>query len=117
MNIALLKYGIPALVVVLLGIALWAQTQRLDSAKAKIVTITEQLSICQNVNTTTVESCKKVSDDAKKAVTTCDKRLALKDETIRKLREINNMGGGSINANNNAPSSGDSVLDALNSMF
>ena len=105
----LLKYLIPFIMGGLLfGGAAWKiQGGRLDSCKA-----TQQLCLSANIdNTKTIEMMK---EEAKKADKSCSDRLISKDQTIKKLKEIDNMRGKDETNNDNST---DDIYNALNGMW
>ena len=77
----LLKYGLPALLILGLGIAVYTLKAEVRALKAEAVLLRE-------ANATTAESALQLRDARDNAVETGDKRLAAKDRTIAQLRKI-----------------------------
>lgn len=102
------KYGIPLLIAGMIGFGgAWKiQGVRLSVAKANFASCSSA-----NVeNTATIEQLKKQAESSSKS---CQERLASKDSTIKKLKEIDGLRG----KDETNPSSGDPLRDALNGMF
>jgi len=104
----LIKYGIPFIIgAMIFGGAAWKiQGVRLDNAKAFVVA-------CESANKeniVTIEQLKKQAESFNKA---CEARLASKDGTIKKLRDIDALRG----KDEKTPTSGDPIRDALNGMW
>lgn len=104
----LLKYILPFIIGGLLfgGTAWKIQGARLDSAKAKV-------SSCMDANKSNIESIEQLKKEIEGSNKSCQERLASKDLTIKRLKEIDKLRG----KDENNPSSGDTLLDALNGMF
>jgi predicted Ser/Thr protein kinase len=103
-----LKYGIPFLIgAVVFGGAAWKiQGMRLDTCKK-----TEAVCLTANVeNTKTITA---LQTEVAKGNKTCEQRLASKDSTIKRLKQIDNLRG--KDETNHA--TGNDLRDALNGLW
>jgi len=110
--LTLIKYGIPFIIGGLLfGGAAWKiQDWRYGGDRVKL----EACSSANVENATTIEQLKKQAENFNK---TCEQRIASKDSTIKKLRQIDELHGGNTNGQEMDADSGDSVLNELRGMF
>lgn len=104
----LLKYIIPFVVgAVIFGGAAWEiQGVRLDKAKAT-------LTVCTDANAENTATIAAQKAEIEKAGKSCQERLASKDSTIKKLKQIDDLRG--IHETNHA--TGNDLRDALNGMW
>jgi hypothetical protein len=111
----IIKFLGPCLIVAFLsgGVAWKMQGARIATLKAETERIEAQLSACKQANQQNAETIKKCTDETTKANELCGNRIKLKDATINKLRQIDDLKGGSADATD---STGDALLDALNRM-
>lgn len=104
----LIKWGIPFIIGgMLAGGAAWKiQGMRLDSCKSTATA-------CLSANVENDKTIKALQADVDKADKTCQQRLASKDATIRKLKEIDDLRG----RDETNPDSGNPLRDAVNGMW
>jgi hypothetical protein len=86
------------------GSAWWVQGQRVDRLKAEV-------SVCKDANAENNKTITALREEIAKGNKSCKERLAAKDATIRRLQEIDNMGG------HNEIDGTNPLRDALNSLF
>ena len=102
----LLKYIIPFIVggVLFGGIAWKVQDARVIKAQS-------ELSVVKDANAENTKTITALQAEIAKGNKSCKERLASKDATIRRLQEIDNMGG------HNEIDGTNPLRDALNSLF
>lgn len=110
--INIIRFGVPILVIAVLGGGLWIQTNRLDNCKKNSDIQAQQLAACQSANATTMQTVEAMKAEISQSSATCDKRIAAKESTIKKLQKIDALKGGT----DAKDSTDDAVLDALNRM-
>ena len=86
------------------GSAWWVQGQRVDRLKAEV-------SVCKDANAENIKTITALQAEIARGNKSCQERLASKDATIRRLQEIDNMGG------HNEIDGTNPLRDALNSLF
>jgi uncharacterized coiled-coil protein SlyX len=86
------------------GSAWWVQ-------EAQVVKLEGQVSIFKDAKAEQDKTIKALQDEITKGNKSCQERLASKDATIRRLQEIDNMGG------HNEIDGTNPLRDALNSLF
>ena len=102
----LLKYVIPFIIGgVLFGGLAW------KIREAQVVKLEGQVSIFKDAKAEQDKTIKALQDEITKGNKSCQERLASKDETIRRLQEIDNMGGYDASTGNNP------LRDSLNGMY
>lgn len=104
----LLKYVIPFVVgAVIFGGAAWKiQSIRLDNAKAAVV-------VCEQANSENTKTIELMKVEIEKNSLSCSKKLAGKDATINRLRQIDSLEV----KGEKVVDSGDAILDELNRMW
>ena len=102
----LLKYIIPFVIggVLFGGIAWKIQDARVIKAQS-------ELSVVKDANAENVKTITALQAEVAKGNKSCQERLASKDATIRRLQEIDNMGG------HNESDGTNPLRDALNGMY
>jgi len=110
----LIKYGIPFLIgVVIFGGAAWKiQGQRLDVCKT-------QQKVCVSANAENTLTIAAQKAEIEKLNKSCSARIESKNQTIRKLKQIDELNGGKTDEKGNpgTDSGGDDILCELNGMF
>jgi hypothetical protein len=103
-----LKYIIPFVVGLSLGLGTaWKiQGWRYGGDRDKLVA-------CEAANLTNQNAISNLKKDAAKGAESCEKRIKAKDDTIKKLKNIDNLRG----KDEKNPDSGDAIRDALNGMW
>ena len=93
----------------LIGGGAWKiQGQRLDVCKT-------QQKVCVSANEENSKTIIALKAEVKKATESCSARITSKDNTIKKLKQIDNLSGAGGKKNETTGvSSGDDILDALN---
>lgn len=112
--------GAALLVILLLAATVWLQNAGINLLKA-------ERDQCRTANQSNAETIKALKADAAGARESCDKSLAQRARTIRRLREIDDLGRGgtheptgmgAVGAQDaGARGSADPLLGALNGMF
>lgn len=104
----LLKYIIPFIIgAVIFGGAAWKiQGIRLDNAKAAVV-------VCEQANSENTKTIELMKVEIEKNSLSCGKKLAGKDATINRLRQIDSLEV----KGEKVVDSGDAILDELNRMW
>jgi len=123
----LLPYIIPFLIgAALAGGAAWiVQGARVDSAKATLEQALADLKVsrsneesCRDVNKINEATIGSLQEEVKSALQGCDSRLAAKDKTLKSLKRISELKGGTDETvkNDSGVASTDPILDELNRM-
>lgn len=102
------KFYIASFVIggMLFGGGAWKiQGMRLDTCK-------KNEAVCLTANAENTKTITAQKAEIKKATESCSARITSKDNTIKKLKQIDNLGGKKNEAT--GVSSGDDILDALN---
>lgn len=104
----LMKYGIPFIIgAVIFGGSAWKiQSIRLDNAKAAVV-------VCEQANSENTKTIELMKVEIEKNSLSCSKKLAGKDATINRLRQIDSLEV----KGEKVVDSGDAILDELNRMW
>lgn len=125
----LLPYAVAFVIgATLVGGSVWMiQGARVDSAKAELSETQANLRISQN-NEKACEDSNKINqatigglqEEVRSSLQGCDSRLAVKDKTLKNLKRISELKGGTdekVENGSTVNSSGDPFLDELNRMF
>ncbi len=110
------------------GGAIWTiRGAQVDSEKAARQQVQTQLTTCQDTNKTYQGTVAALESDVKKCQGTCSQRIALKEATMNRIRQIDDLPKGAVHeAEAKNPENGagadsgigvDPVLDMLNGMF
>jgi C4-dicarboxylate-specific signal transduction histidine kinase len=87
------------------GSAWWVQGQRVDRLKTEV-------SVCKDANKETLATVEQLKAQGEKSNKSCQERLASKDATIRKLKDIDDLRGKDEKNPGANP-----LRDALNGMY
>ncbi len=96
----------------------------LKTCQASLKVSEDNFKVCKAANETNEATIGSLQGEVKDALKGCDSRLAVKDKTLKNLKNIlalkpGSVAGGSDDNKNGSsgPSSGDDILDELNGMF
>ena len=79
--------------------------------RVEIKSLKADYKLCNDANISNMDVIRKMNSDIKKSETLCEKRLKLKEETLRKIKKITELKG------DDESSSNDPVLNLLNKMW
>jgi hypothetical protein len=120
MYLSVIKFLVPYLIGgLIVGGATWKiQGMRLDRAKLNLEQSQSQVVACQDANKSGQATIGALKKEIANAQSVCAVRLKVKENTIRTMKEIDDIKPKKVNNEKDSNvATGDVILDMLNSMF